>query len=55
MVNTGSEDWKITQIHHYNEPSFLRANITLDPFSDKTDAENQVILDQLKENKDTLL
>ena len=40
MVNTGLEDWKITQFHHYDEPSFLQANITLDPFSDKTEADN---------------
>ena len=54
MVNTGQKDWEITQLHHYNEISFRQANITLDPFSDKTEAENSAILDKIEETKKDL-
>ena len=45
MINTGQKDWEITQLHDYNEETFLQANITLDPFTEKNEADNQKILD----------
>ena len=54
MINTGQKDWEITQFHHYNEISFRKANITLDPFTDKTEAENSVIQDKIENTKNDL-